>query len=55
MLSTIDELAKGHMNGSSSPNESLLVTDESFIQEFNKEIRRHFYAFLHAFLNLHDS
>ena len=31
------------------------MTDESFIQETNKEIRRHLYTSLRAFLNFHDS
>ena len=31
------------------------MTDESFLQETNKEIWRHLYASLNAFLNLHDS
>ena len=31
------------------------MIDESFLQETNKEIWRHLYTSLHAFLNLHDS
>ena len=31
------------------------MTDESFLQETNKEIWRHLYTSLHASLNLHDS
>ena len=51
---TTNELAKDHKKGSSS---SLLewVTDESFLQETNKEIWCHLYTSLHAFLNLDDS
>ena len=31
------------------------MTDESFLQETNKEISRNLYTSLHVFLNLHDS
>ena len=31
------------------------MADESFLQEATKEIWRHLYTSLHAFLNLHDS
>ena len=30
-------------------------SDESFLQETNKEIGHHLYTSLHEFLNLHDS